>query len=402
MNYNIYLVDFDENFVEGLSNLLQKVLPHSKIYKFYDGLDFLESVQKETRISLIISEYNLPNINAIQILKKLRNELTIKESYFLIYSSQIDKEFALKAIQNGANDILYKPFSSDSLLIKLKQATLYLDKIFELESKNTQILNLNKALNSQMVNISDAFYDLMLIKLENKENEINRIIKVSEFLANNLTSSKEEIELIKKSSKLSYLHKLFLPEKLINTPVYSDGVVKIELFEKIPSMIKKVFDRFKGLEDIVNVLIHIYENYDGSGFPDKLKGPEIPLGSRILRVALDFEMYNIKNNGKTNKTIELLWESMNQIYDFRIIAFYDQYLALQNTKFINNIPPLEIKMSPYELRANMILSRDIIVITGHKLIAANTKLDDSMIEKIHLADQTESILGNIFVRNLPN
>jgi len=167
-------------------------------------------------------------------------------------------------------------------------------------------------------------------------------------------------------------------------------------------MIKKVFDRFKGLEDIVNVLIHIYENYDGSGFPDKLKGPEIPLGSRILRVALDFEMYNIKNNGKTNKTIELLWESMNQIYDFRIIAFYDQYLALQNTKFINNIPPLEIKMSPYELRANMILSRDIIVITGHKLIAANTKLDDSMIEKIHLADQTESILGNIFVRNLPN
>lgn len=402
MNYNIYLADFDENFVEGLSNLLQKVLPQSKIYKVYDGLDLLEFLKKETKFSLIISEYNLPNINAIQTLKKLRNELTIKDSYFLIYSSQSDKEFALKAIQNGANDILYKPFTSDSLLIKLKQATLYLDKIFEIESKNTQILNLNKALNSQIFNILDAFYDLMLIKLENKESEINRIIKVSEFLANNLTSSKEEIELIKKTSKLCYLHKLFLPEKLINTPVYSDGVVKIELFEKIPSMIKKVFDRFKGLEDIVNVLIHIYENYDGSGFPDKLKGPEIPLGARILRVALDFEMYNNKNNGKTNKTIELLWESMNQIYDFRIIAFYDQYLALQNTKFINNIPPLEIKMSPYELRADMVLSRDIIVITGHKLIAANTKLDDSMIEKIHLADQTESILGNIFVRNLPN
>ena len=148
MNYNIYLADFDENFVEGLSNLLQKVLPHSKIYKFYDGLDLLGVLQKETKISLIISEYNLPNINSIQILKKLRNELTYKDSYFLIYSSQSDKEFALKAIQNGANDILYKPFSSDSLLIKLKQATLYLDKIFEIESKNTQILNLNKAFNS--------------------------------------------------------------------------------------------------------------------------------------------------------------------------------------------------------------------------------------------------------------
>jgi len=399
--YPIYIADYDENLLEGIYKFVEKAFPKNPIHKFDHGLDLSNALMKEKKNSLILCDFNLEGLNGLQIAKKVKSESLIKDSYFLLLITPNDKELPLKAMQAGVDDIIYKPFSSDNLIIKLKQSSNYLGKLYEIDFLKDQIKQSKEKLAKSIDTQLDVLENFTLIKFDTKLNELRRIQKVTEFIAKHLSNDSELIKLIIKSTKLALINKLFIPEKFINTPVYSDGVVKIEAFEKIPAFIDSTFGQIEGMEPILNIINHTYENYDGSGFPSKLKGPEIPLGSRILRVVMDFEYINQKNNGRVIKTLEQLWDSMNKIYDFRIIAYYDQFLAAMNSKYINNTPPPEVKVTYQELIPGMILSRDIIVISGHKLIASATNLDESMVEKIQNAAYTESIIGNIYIRNIP-
>jgi len=59
------------------------------------------------------------------------------------------------------------------------------------------------------------------------------------------------------------------------------------------NMLKQI-DLFK---EIAPIVLHHHENYDGTGYPNRLRGEEIPLGSRIIAVVEDFTniLYNNKN-----------------------------------------------------------------------------------------------------------
>ena len=400
MDFAFYIADEDENILEGIARVIEKAFPKARLIKHDHGLDLLNALMKEKFPSIVISEYNLPALNSLQIFKKVKYESSIKDSYLILLAPPHDKELPLKAIQSGADDVMTKPFSYDSLIIKLKQATKYMQKISDISLLTNERNELQKTINAYSDGLIEVFQNISLIKLDNKADEQKRVERVSEFITRQLTDDPEEIALTKKASKLYLLNKLFLPEKFHNTSVFIDGVVKFDIFEMIPNFIKKTVGSIPGFEGIVHIVNHIYENYDGSGFPDKLKGPEIPIGSRVLRLVIDYEFLNHKNNGKSAKTIEQLWELMNKVYDFRTIVYYDQFLGLLNTRYTDhNGNPPEIRVSAAELADGQVLSRDIIVISGHKLISAGTTLNNESIEKINNAASTESIIGSIFIRN---
>lgn len=397
--YPCYIADDDEKIAEAISKILVKAFPKSTIYKFDHGVDLNNALSKEKENAIIISDFNLQGLNGMQILKKIRTESNIKDSYFILLLAQSDKENQIKSIQVGADDFLTKPVSYEQLLLKLKVASKVLERGEQIKLLRTEYLKLQEELSKESDKVSKIFKKFYEFRITSSKSDRERIKKMSEFVARNLIDDEKEIKEIIKAAELYFLPQLFLPDKLHGIPVFTDGVVKIDLFEKIPSFLTDTFSEIKDMNPIINIIKHVNENYDGSGFPDKLKGPEIPLGSRILRIINDFDYLSNKNSGKVTKCLEILWESMNKIYDFRIIAFLDQFFATLNSRYINSLPPLELKVNPHDLKDDMVLSRDVIVISGHKLVSSGTKLTSEMIDKISYANSTDSILGNIFVRN---
>ncbi len=398
--YPCYIADDDENIAEAISKILEKAFPKSRIYTFDHGVDLNNALMKEKENSIIICDFNLQGLNGLQILKKIRTESNIKDSFFILLVPQSDKENQIKSIQLGAEDFITKPLSYEQLILKLKIASKVLEKTEQTQVLKNELIKTLEELSHEsdkIVNICKKFYEF---RINSNKSDRNRIKKISEFIARNLSHDANEINEIINAADIYFLPQLFLPDKYQGIPVYSDGIIKVDLFEKIPSFIMETFSEIKAMNPLIKIIRHINENYDGSGFPDKLKGPEIPLGSRILRVILDFDYLSAKNNGKVSKSLETLWESMNKTYDFRIIAYLDQFFANENSKYINNVQAIESKVNTNEFKEDMILSRDIIVISGHKLVSSGTKLTDEIIEKITNAFSTESILGNIFIRNI--
>lgn len=141
-------------------------------------------------------------------------------------------------------------------------------------------------------------------------------------------------------------------------------------------------------------LATMYENYDGSGFPHRLQGWHIPLGARILRVAIDYAELVFRDGMSATEAISILQQQSRRIYDQRVVALLDEYITTSVPDFtISAIIPLRVE----NLSAGMTIGRDIITVSGLKLAAAGTTLSASQVERIISHHSTDPVLGAVYV-----
>jgi CheY-like chemotaxis protein len=94
-----YLIDEDENQTETMHKLILKVFPTMYVKRFTDGFSAWKSLEKEKLEVVIISEYDLQGINGLQILKKLRTEPNLKDTYFIMMSGSQDRDVEICPIR---------------------------------------------------------------------------------------------------------------------------------------------------------------------------------------------------------------------------------------------------------------------------------------------------------------
>ena len=84
-----------------------------------EGLDVLE--RESANISLILLDYNLPGINGLECLLKIRAEPRWKNIPVMMVTTETDRAVIVKAIQSGADNYLAKPFSPEDLTTKIME-----------------------------------------------------------------------------------------------------------------------------------------------------------------------------------------------------------------------------------------------------------------------------------------
>lgn len=393
-----YVIDDSEQTAELVQSLINKIFPTMYVKRFNDGFSAWKSLEKEKLDVVIICEYDIQGINGLQLLKKLRSVEKYKDTYFMMMSGTNDREVLVKSVQTGVDDFLNKPISLDQFILKLRLTS----KIVNLQTKNAQLeedyLNLKKEFDPIAQRIHNLFIYIQNVRLNEKDEEIKRITNACTFIAKQLTTDLDEVNEITKAAELSYVPRALFKDKYADMPVMINGLVQNEAMTAYSDFVNNLFSGFRGFEKVKEILISVYENFDGSGIPEKIKAWNIPLGARILRAAIDFESYYIRNPKNADKIIPILWNEINRVYDFRVLAYYDQYLGYQNTMSSQVRRATEAVVNPYVLERAMVISRDIITISGLKLLGANTKLDDEAIKKIQDAKSAEAYIGHVFVK----
>jgi HD-GYP domain-containing protein (c-di-GMP phosphodiesterase class II) len=100
--------------------------------------------------------------------------------------------------------------------------------------------------------------------------------------------SPEEVDVIRHASILHDVGKIGIREKILKKPGLLTEEERREM-EYHPFIGTRILQSVKLLEPVMPLVYHHHERYDGTGYPDGLKGEEIPLGSRIIAVADAFE-----------------------------------------------------------------------------------------------------------------
>jgi len=164
---------------------------------------------------------------------------------------------------------------------------------------------------------------------------INHSLKVAELakeLSIKLNLNYEEIGKIYHAAKIMNIGYISIPEYIFskNTPLNEN---EKELIQKHPLIAANILEKLNSYSEIVSIVKHHHENWDGSGYPDKLQSNLIPLGSRIIRIC-DVFVALISDRAyrkaySVQEAINIMKENQNQ-FDPNILPIFFELIKEKN------------------------------------------------------------------------
>ncbi len=270
----------------------------------------------------VLSDMNMPGRSGLDLLHEVRR--TWPEIGFILITAQAAVHTAVEAMRAGASDFLIKPVQLNQLLHCLDQALEKKRLKSELQTYQQRLENLVEERTSQIQEAMHALershFDTLQCLCHAAEyrddetgNHVLRIGKYCEILARASGLPPEEISLLHKASPLHDIGKIGIPDHILLKP----GKLTAEEFEimkrhtRIGSSILKDANS-KVLQMAETVARTHHEKWDGSGYPDHLRGEEIPIIGRIAAVADVFDALTMKRCYKPAFTLETSANIINQ------------------------------------------------------------------------------------------
>jgi len=116
---SLMVVD-DQSSMRGLTKYSLEQLGFKEIYEAADGQLASNELDRLRSISLIISDYNMPNMDGLQLLRKVRGHASLSKTPFIMITGRGDKELVTTAAKAGVNNYIVKPFNTETLKKKIE------------------------------------------------------------------------------------------------------------------------------------------------------------------------------------------------------------------------------------------------------------------------------------------
>ena len=249
--------------------------------------------QYGTGIALILLDIVMPGMNGFEVLEYMTRNHWIEEVPVIMISSENSEPYIRKAYELGVSDYISRPFDAkvvfqrvfNTIKLYTKQRRLIkmvTNQIYEKEKNNrvmvgilSQIMEFRNGESGLHVSHINRLTDLLLERLVQKTGQYHL--------------SRSDRELIATASALHDIGKIGIDEKILNKP----GRLTPEEFEimkthtVIGAAMLKHLTAYQD-EAIVKIAYQIcrwhHERYDGNGYPDGLKGEDIPIAAQVVSI----------------------------------------------------------------------------------------------------------------------
>ena len=275
-------------------DILKEILGETYNYlEAGNGNQAIQMIGDNPGIDLMLLDINMPQMNGFEVLKWMKLSQCIEETPVIMISSEESVDIMRKAYEMGITDYITRPF--DSVIVKKRvQNTLGLyanqkhlinvvyDQVYEKEENNNIMIRiLSNVLGARN---SESKDHILHIKTAT-EMMLRQLVKVTD--AYPLTEA--DIALITTASSLHDIGKIRIPEEILNKPGrLTDEEFKImKTHSELGATIIKDMD-FPQDHPLVRTAWEIsrwhHERWDGKGYPDGLKGEEIPISAQVVSI----------------------------------------------------------------------------------------------------------------------
>jgi putative two-component system response regulator len=294
MEDRILIVD-DE---EVICNILARRLAREgySCVTAHNGRDGLNQFYKDT-FSLIISDIKMPDMDGIELLKRVK--AMNPNMMVIMVTAYPEIDLAVEAMRLGAYDFIIKPADLDLLILSVKKA---LDKKRlekEIEDYHSQ---LERLVEERTAKLQQAYRVLKKAHLDSVKvlaeaidakdpytrGHSDRVKRMSLKIALHLGFSEERLESLEYGALLHDIGKIGIKDEVLQKP----GVLSPSEYEYIqehPLIGVKIVEGIEFFKDKIPIIRHHHEHFDGSGYPDGLAGEAIPIEARIIFVPDAFD-----------------------------------------------------------------------------------------------------------------
>jgi two-component system chemotaxis response regulator CheY len=121
INYNMKILIVDDfSTMRRIEKNILKHLGFNEIDEAGDGAEALQKL-KSKKYDFIISDWNMPNMEGIDLLRAVRADPDLKELPFLMVTAEAEKASVLTAIKEGVSNYIVKPFTEEVIKAKIEQ-----------------------------------------------------------------------------------------------------------------------------------------------------------------------------------------------------------------------------------------------------------------------------------------
>ncbi len=245
-----------------------------EVIKARSGKEALEKI-KEDSIDLVLLDVMMPGMDGYEVCRKIKEDEDTRIIPVVMVTALKDVEDKIKGIEAGADDFISKPYNKLELLTRVRSLLRVKKLNEELEKAQNVLYSLATALE-----VNDPY----------THGHSERVSRLALKIAKLMKLPPKEQELIKRASLLHDIGKIGVNITVIHKP----GPLTEEEFEIVkahPVIGEKICSPLKFAQPMIPIIKYHHERLDGRGYPEGLKGEEIPLGARIVAVADAYDAF---------------------------------------------------------------------------------------------------------------
>lgn len=268
-------------------------------------------LSQDNTFHLAFVDVTIRDLDARYLIKELKNRNEGMGLVIMAYQDHVT--LVQEAMNLGATDYIYKPLKAEEVYFKAKHAlemTKYMlnnvRALRGIEERNISLqkqnLLLARRIEESTKNLTKLYEDLKETYMRTIKalahaidardhytfSHSDNVTRYAEMIAKQMNIDMSYVEDIKDACQLHDLGKIGVHDSVLSKP----GLLSPEEFEEIKLHSQKgaqILEPLKFLERVIDIVRHHHERWDGKGYPDGLKGEQIPLGARVMAVADSYD-----------------------------------------------------------------------------------------------------------------
>lgn len=280
----ILVIDDHPEIVRVIERLLA---PQHDVYTATNGEEGLQKV-RDVRPALVISDVMMPKLSGFQLVEQLRKDPDFERLPVLLLTARADGRDRVRGLRRGASDYLVKPFLPEELkarvgnLLRAQHYESYLTRL------NEELATKSSSLETRVHGFFIDTVRTLVAAIDAKDfytgGHSERVSYFAVRIAEHMKLARPLLRTIELGALLHDVGKIGIPDKVLNKP----GALTLEEIEVIRQhtvLGGKILEKSPELAELRRFALHHHERWDGTGYPDRLRGDDIPPSVRVVSVA---------------------------------------------------------------------------------------------------------------------
>jgi putative two-component system response regulator len=233
----------------------------------FSGADALLVVQRE-RPDLVLMDIRMPGRDGIEVCRQLKHDPATRLMPIVLMTGFSSAEDRIGAIEAGADDFLAKPVDVAELRARVKSLVRLKRYTDDLDSAESVIMSLARTIEARD---------------PNTEGHCERLARFAVTLGARLGLSEDDLAALHRGGHLHDIGKVAVPDAVLRKP----GPLTDEEYDVIKRHTvvgDELLGSLRSMRRVRSVVRHHHERLDGTGYPDGLKGEDVPLLAQIVGV----------------------------------------------------------------------------------------------------------------------
>lgn len=298
-NYRIIAVDDEIGIIDSLSIFLKK-----SGYDFVGVTNPMEALEKirTEHFDLMILDFIMTPIHGDKLVEEIRK--FNKELYILLLTGHKDLAPPLETIKRlDIQGYCEKSDKFDQLLLLIESGIKSISQMNLIKQMNEELSNTYNELERAYLDSIETLRYTVEAKDPYTSGHSNRVAKYSELIGKYLNLSEQELKTLHIGGLFHDIGKIGIPDSIL----LKDSSLTTDEYSQIknhPAIGAHILCNAKIFKDIIPIVKHHHEKYNGTGYPSQLIGDDIPYLARITAISDSFDAMSSKRNYRNELTLD--------------------------------------------------------------------------------------------------